>query len=240
MIKIEPYGVRQIVVDYESVVKGMDNRARKLQEAGERSYGGYLRAKKGTLVERLATNMILQGWKALGGHPNRIDIDSKKIRVPIRPDYLERLDDDQVRKHLQANLDDYYYDISVDRHVKVDDDLVMVVECKSYAENAMFKRILLDFDLLAEYGPDDLVFVLFQLESQLGGDYSELNEVTLGSSSTHTLISHFDNKVEIMTLLKGERRVKKPIHKEQFYKPLDFAVVERYVRRFAELLGPHV
>jgi len=61
---------------------------------------------------------------------------------------------------------------------------------------------------------------LFQLESQLGGDYSANNDVILGSYSTHTLLSYFDIDLDIITLLEGERKVNRPIHKPQYYKPL--------------------
>jgi len=64
-------------------------------------------------------------------------------------------------------------------------------------------------------------FVLFQLESQLGGDYSEIyKKVKVGSPSVHTLLSYFDIDLNIITLLRGERKVDEPIHKEKFFKPL--------------------
>ena len=64
-------------------------------------------------------------------------------------------------------------------------------------------------------------FVLFQLESQLGGDYSEIyKKVKVGSPSVHTLLSYFDIDLSIITLLRGERKVDKPIHKEKFFKLL--------------------
>lgn len=240
MIEVDTYAAQRIANQYKSVVKGMDARARKVEESGERSYGGFLRAKKGEVVERLAADMVLEGWKAIGGDPLDFDIDRAKIRVPVREDYVRALEDEEVRQHILDNVEDFYYDISVDRHVKIRGELAMVIECKAYAENAMFKRILYDFDLIAQHAPDHLVFVLFQLESQLGGDYSDLRKVTLGSSSTHTLLSHFDNKVEIMTLLRGERKVNRPIHKDEYYKPLEYEVVKRHIRRFAELLMPHI
>jgi len=83
----------------------------------------------------------------------------------------------------------------------------------------MLKRILVDFTLLKQVYPD-LTFVLFQLESQLGGDYSSPNHIKHGSPSTHTLLSYFDIDLNIITLLEGERKVDKPIHKPEYYKAL--------------------
>lgn len=89
---------------------------------------------------------------------------------------------------------------------------------KAYTENAMLKRILVDFYLLKTLFPDIDCF-LFQLESQLGGDYSTLQEPTYGSPATHTLCSYFAQvDLKIFTFLESERLVDKPIHKH--FKPL--------------------
>jgi len=93
------------------------------------------------------------------------------------------------------------------------------MECKAYTENAMFKRILVDFTLFKQVYPD-LSFVLLQLESQLGGDYSSRKSIKYGSPSTHTLLSYFDIDLNILTLLEGERKVDQPIHKPAYYKSL--------------------
>jgi len=93
------------------------------------------------------------------------------------------------------------------------------MECKAYTENAMLKRILVDFTLFKQVYPN-LSFVLLQLESQLGGDYSYLNSIKYGSHSTHTLLSYFDIDLNILTLLTGERKVDQPIHKSKYYKSL--------------------
>ena len=52
------------------------------------------------------------------------------------------------------------------------------------------------------------------------GDYSELNKITFGSYSSHTLMSYFDCGLKITTFLKGERNINEPIHKKEYYKPL--------------------
>jgi len=50
--------------------------------------------------------------------------------------------------------------------------MIMGIECKAYTENAMLKRILVDFTLLKSIVPKANC-VLLQLESQLTGDYSK-------------------------------------------------------------------
>jgi hypothetical protein len=97
----------------------------------------------------------------------------------------------------------------------VDDQFKLAVECKAYTENAMLKRILVDFTLLKQVYPN-LKFILLQLESQLGGDYSSGKIIKYGSPSTHTLLSYFDIDLNIITLLEGERKVDQPIHSHNF------------------------
>jgi len=129
-----------------------------------------------------------------------------------------------------------YYRIKPDVQVYVDDNFKISIECKAYTENAMLKRILVDCTLIKHVFPD-VKFVLLQLESQLGGDYSEVFKgVHFGSPSTHTLLSYFDIDLNIITLLEGERKVDKPIHKSEFFKPLKMEPLIKAINVLKELL----
>ncbi|MBI4648443.1 MAG: hypothetical protein HY738_18135 [Bacteroidia bacterium] len=98
------------------------------------------------------------------------------------------------------------------------------------------KRILVDFTLFKQVFPN-LKCVLLQLESQLGRDYSSPNkEIIFSSHSTHTLLSHFDVDLHILTVLEGERKVDKPIHKKQFYKKLKKENLLKTIGVFKDLL----
>ena len=121
-------------------------------------------------------------------------------------------------------------------HVSLDGDLKVGIECKAYTENAMLKRILVDFALFRTICPN-LKCVLIQLESQLGGDYGDPSkETTYGSHSTHTLLSHFEVDLNILTLVEGERRVDRPIHAKEHYKPLRLAHLRKAVGVLKALL----
>lgn len=87
-----------------------------------------------------------------------------------------------------------------------------------------------------------LICGLLQLESQLGGGYSNpLADPQFGSPSTHTLLSYFPEvELHIITLLEGERKVDQPIHQAQHFKELNPAVLEHAINRFAGLLHPLV
>ena len=182
--------------------------------------GGTLRSLKGTLVETMAEEMILLAWKNIGGKPSRIKIN--KTKYPI--------DDGK------GNV----YKLSQDKQVYIDDEFVLSVECKAYAEVAIYKRILADSFLLKKHFPK-LKFCLFQLESMLGGDYSTDVNHPKGSPSVKVLEHHFPNlDIEIITLLDGERNIKGEIHKKQFYKPLRPERLEHAIKYFEQVLKEHL
>jgi len=208
--------VRRLIDAYNLLVGGIDHKA----DESDRAYGGVIRAGKGALVESLAKNMVSIVWREIGGEPNRFSLDKQTVKIPINPTYIEKIKSPEVRKYIKDNIHDFYYVAKTDVHVYVDKNFVMGIECKAYTENAMFKRILVDFTLLKQANKS-LDCVLFQLESQLGGDYSKISkDVIYGSGSTHTLMSYFDVDLAIVTLLEGERKVDRPIHKKEYAKEL--------------------
>jgi len=208
--------VRRLIDAYNLLVGGISHKA----DESDRAYGGVIRAGKGALVESLAKNMISIVWREIGGKPNRFSLDKQTVKIPLNPAYIEKIKSPEIRKYIKDNIRAFYYIAKADIHVYIDKKFVMGIECKAYTENAMFKRILVDFTLLKQANKN-LDCVLFQLESQLGGDYSELSkDITYGSGSTHTLMSYFDVDLSIITLLDGERKVDKPIHKKEYAKEL--------------------
>jgi hypothetical protein len=210
--------INQLIKDYNTVVKVIDKEAK--DDTSERAYGGIVRATKGKLQEHITEEIVKIAWEELGGDTNRVSIDSKKHKIPINLSYVNnKISDKEIKKYILDNIDDYYYGLSVDKQVYIDEKFVLGIECKAYTENSMLKRILVDFYLLKTKFPN-ISSYLFQLESQLGGDYSELNKKTFGSHSTHTLLSYFENvELKIITFIRGERKVNKPIHK--YFKPIE-------------------
>lgn len=209
--------LRQLIVEYNNVVKNVDTKA---STQKKRAYGGLIRSSKGKMHEDLTEHLILLAWEELGGARDRINISKKKVPIKINENYIKSIPNERIRKEIESEKEKYIYKIGVDKHVYVDNKFVIAFECKAYTENAMLKRILVDFNLLKSVYPN-LKCYLVQLESQLGGDYSELVKEPVGSYSTRAIQSHFPNvDLEIITLLKGDRKVNEPIHKPEYYKEL--------------------
>ena len=203
--------------------------------------GGEIRSAKGKLVEEMISDVIQLSWRNLGGSLKRLSLgDKKTFKVPIQDAYIDKLPE-EIREFINSRKHQHFYRAQVDKHVFINGRFVMGIECKAYAENAMLKRILVDFQLLKSLHPS-LICCLFQLESMLGGDYSNpLKSPHYGNPSTHTLMSHFPEvTLNIITLLEGDRDINKPIHKPDYYKPLRHVSLERAIDRFSELLSPYL
>lgn len=202
----------------------------------DRAYGGIIRSAKGKLLEEFCKELITIAWDELGGDNKRLSFSNKKVDIPLRKEYINKIKSDEVKKWISDNYPDFIFKAQVDNHTMIDDKFVLGVECKAYTENAMLKRILVDFTLLKSVYKN-LKCALLQFESQLTGDYSEIDKpIILGSHSSHTLMSHFDVDLHIMTLIKGERKVDEPIHKAEFFKPLTYAAVVKCIEQIKSLL----
>ena len=204
----------------------------------DRASGGKVRAVKGALVETLAEDLVRLAWASLQRPADDLDFTKRTYPIPVRdPErYAKRIADPDARRWFRENVGSCVYKAKADVHVRVRGELRLAIECKAYTENAMFKRILVDFAMLREAVPD-VRCALVQLESQLGGDYSDLGIThPRGSPSTHVLQSRFDVEIEILTLLAGERKVDHPIHNPEYFKPLTEAAVVNAADRLSRLL----
>ena len=158
----------------------------------------------------------------------------------MNKEYIDKIKSPEVQKWIKENYSDFVFNAQVDVHVEIRGKFVLGIECKAYTENAMLKRILVDFTLLKSIYPK-LKCGLIQFESQLTGDYSDIyKEIIYGSHSSHTLMSYFDVDLTIMTLLPGERHVDRPIHKPEFFKDLEIVAVENTIERMKELLKEYL
>jgi len=229
--------IDELIKTYNNVLKGVDKNA---HEEEDRAYGGVVRSVKGKLQDSITKEIINLAWRSLGGKNERLSIDSKKHKIPIQKEYIMNIEDEDVKQYILSNISDYSFKLSVDKQVYIDKNLVIGIECKAYTENAMIKKILVDFSLLKIIFPNISCY-LFQLESQLGGDYGDLNEITLGSKATHTLMSYFPSvNLKIFTFLKGERKIDKPIHKEKYFKPLEKIQIEKAISLLANDLKKYL
>lgn len=227
--------INNIVQAYNLLVRHIDDDAR--AEGSLRAYGGTIRSTKGALVEGIAKNIIEIAWANIGGKTRRLSFEKQPILVPIRQSYVDKIKDAEIQTYIRKNIRNYVYKFKTDVHINIDGKLVAGVECKAYTENAMLKRIAVD-SIFLKQAYKNAHNILFQSESQLGGDYGNIGKkVHYGSYPTHTILSYFDDvDLHIITLLEGERKVDKPIHKKKFYKKLEKESVIKAVGVFEKLM----
>ncbi len=203
--------------------------------------GGKDRSSKGRLTENILEAIVSLAWHKIDGEVDRLNIERQLIKLPIDADYVRNLMPESTRIHIKQNLEGYFYKIELDKGIKIDNELVLGIECKSYTENAMLKRVLKDAELVLIVNPN-LLFSLFQLENALGGDYGDPNKLEhLGSERAHTLMSHSPKvSLEIITLLDGNRNSNREIHDPEHFKELPIENVETCVNKFKNILKPFV
>lgn len=229
--------INSLVTIANNKIQGIDMLA---QIDEHRAYGGIIRATKGKLLEELCVEFVKIAWDELDGNPSELSFPSQKIPIPLKKDYIYSIKSAEVRRWIQDNYSDFVFNAQVDVHVFIRNKFALGIECKAYTENAMLKRILVDFTLLKTKIPQ-MQCALLQLESQLTGDYSQIDKpIIYGSHSSHTLMSYFDVDLNIMTLLKGERCVDKPIHKMEYFKPLTSEGVCTVIENMEQLLSRYV
>jgi hypothetical protein len=230
--------LNDLVETYARTTSVMEHGAAKAIKEEGRAYGGVIRAAKGQLQEFITDELVQIAWNIeLKKDPKRLTINSEKIPIPIKLEYVEKISDTSIKDYILSNMKRYYYGLSVDKHIFIDKNFVIGIECKAYAELAMFKRILVDFRLLKTVYPN-LFCYLFQLENMLGGDYSTEIQLPKGSCSAHTVMSYFsDVDLKIITLLSGERKVKQPIHKPEFFKALTIDRLEVAIEAILDGFG---
>ena len=219
-----------LIETYDRTTKVMEEGAAKAIEEEGRAYGGFIRAAKGKMQEYLTNQIVKIAWEVeLGKDPKRLDINSKKIPIPIKMEYVESIQDEPIKDYILSNIKRYYYGLSVDKHIFIDGKFIFGIECKAYTENAMVKRILVDFHLLKTKMPNLLCY-LFQLESQLGGDYSSKVRNPKANPSATALMSYFpDVDLKIISLFPpvtkiDEYRFPKKLTVEKLEKALMFFV----------------
>ena len=203
--------------------------------------GGTLRSTKGSMVESITQMMVKAAWENLGGDASRLSFQKQKIRIPIKANTIATLPK-AVQEEVAQYSQSFYYDVGVDVHVHVDNEFVLGIECKTYAENAMLKRILVDFWLIKTLYPD-LQCCLLQLETFLGGSNTspDPDVSKIANRSTYTLMSHFPTvNMKILTLLEGKRDIKNPIHTKRGHKELRAEYVHSAIQQLQSLLAKFV
>jgi hypothetical protein len=231
--------LKDLIEKYDHNTEVMEHDAAKSVKEDGRAYGGFVRAAKGKLQEYISNELVHIAWNVeLAKDSQRLAVNSDKIRIPIKPEYIQTIRNRAIKDYILSNIPRYYYGLSVDKHIFIDGRMILGIECKAYTENAMLKRILVDFHLLKTKVPNLLCY-LFQLESQLGGDYSSEIKNPKGSYPTHTLMSYFSGlDLRVITLLPGERKVDQPINKAKHFKVLTIdrleVAVESVIEGFRE------
>lgn len=118
------YNLEDLIDAYNLLVKGIDEDA---YEDDERAYGGIIRAGKGMFVESITKELVKIAWHDLGGDLNDLNFNKKKIKIPIKKDYVDNLKVKEVKDYIYEHLSEYNYGLSVDDFKKTLDSKLKTV-----------------------------------------------------------------------------------------------------------------
>ncbi len=229
--KIAP--VVQSLIDYYNKV---------MSELYEENRPGQIRSKKGALVEELTRRIVETTWvDYLGQSKERLEQNKKKksIKMFDIDTYLVRYGDSSIIETIKSKKATIKYNFGTDDHVYIDGKLVLAIECKSYTESAMLKRIIYDRKMLHEFAPN-ANYVLIQFESALGGDFEMCSKSSFGSNQYHVFMSREDTNIEVITLLEGKRHADRPIHRKENGKDLKVEHLLYAIETLSKLLESHI
>ena len=226
-------GVTAIIQAYESIMLGSDQRS---DDSDDKAYSVILRSGKGELVESIAKTLVKLSWiYYLGQDAERLTIDNTKLKIPIKKDYISKMQPDNLRAYIEQNSGLIFYSLGADLHIWIDKTLALPLECKAYADSSTLRRVIADAMLFKE-AQHVSKYILLQLESQLGSESIKNSSSPYGNLSIHALLSYFDVELEIVTLLSGERKADKPIHKKEFFKPMSRESIYSAIGRVTKAL----
>ena len=176
---------------------------------------GAVRYTKGRIVEDITKDIMKIAWSKISSDEKRLKMDKRKVVI---------------------KTNDEIYKLSQDIHVYIDGVFRISIECKSYTEVAMYKRILVDASLMKKAVPTIDAFFIVQLENFLGGDYGK-NVEPKGSESVVTLNRLFPEiNTTVITLLDVDRDINKPLHKPECFKPLKDGRLNYAVEQFRKAM----
>lgn len=215
----------------DAIIKayGQEVVSRKGQE-----HGGVARTAKSRWVKRLTGQMVDLAWLELGGNANRMEMKAGRHKIPIRPDYVQGLNEG-VRRHILASIEEYSCDVRIDKQVLVDGRFVLGMKSSIYVQNAFLKNTLADFHLLKAASPEVNCY-LFQLESPPEKSRRERENMMYGSLPAHALMSHVpDVDLRLFTFLERNRKADR-----SGYNPLKKERVVAAIELLAKDLAKHV
>ena len=209
--------LKGLIEKYDHVMQVMEHDAAKSMKEDGRAYGGFVRVAKGKIQEFICDELVRIAWDVeLGKDAKRLAINSNKIRIPIKPEYVRAIRDREIKDYILSNIQRYHYGLYVDKHVFIDGKMILGIECKAYTKNDLMKQILVDFDLLKTQMPNLLCY-LFQLEGNPGGN---------NTASATALMSYFPNvDLNVITLFNSAKI--KPADEYKFPKALTVEKLEK-------------
>lgn len=130
--------------------------------------------------------------------------------------------EDSIRVHSKNG----YIDVSTDVHFYVNDKPIIFIECKTYLDKCYFDRANSDFKHFKNIDTNKNCIIV-SLENSI-------------APNAENYFMDQGNTDKIFYLVDGKRISKKPIWKNEFYKPMNIEVLSNLINHLNEIIKQHM
>tara|TARA_B100000575_G_C23122404_1_gene649706 strand:- start:167 stop:868 length:702 start_codon:yes stop_codon:yes gene_type:complete len=163
--------------------------------------------------------------------------EKEKIRIPK----IDMSEEYIINNNLKFEDKNDGYKCSYDGFLLSKDKIEIFFEFKAYVENTMWKRCLFDASMIKQLYPEDSIYCMCMLESQMGNTKNGevIREIGI---KNHSLTFYMENlnllpQMQIFILMDGQRKINKDIADLKFTKEVNIQKVAKTYNFFLNFLS---
>ncbi len=163
--------------------------------------------------------------------------EKEKIRIPK----IDMSEEYIINNNLKFEDKNDGYKCSYDGFLLSKDKIEIFFEFKAFVENTMWKRCLFDASMIKQLYPEDSIYCMCMLESQMGNTKNGevIREIGI---KNHSLTFYMENlnllpQMQIFILMDGQRKINKDIADLKFTKEVNIQKVAKTYNFFLNFLS---
>ena len=223
----------------------INNRILKMNQNYNMKTSGEKRTSKGNYVVDMYSYIIDEAIKNTNSdlkfYTSETSLPEKeKIRLPK----IDMSEEYIINNNLKLEDKNDGYKCSYDGFLLSKNKIEIFFEFKAFVDNTMWRRCLFDASMIKQLYPEESIYCLCMLESQIGNTKNGevIREIGINN---HSLTFYMENlnllpQMEIFILLDGQRKINKDIADPKFTKKVNIQKVEKkynFFHKFCELIN---
>ena len=227
--------IKKLKHEIDKILSGIEDKVSKIKSKTSRKSGGIKRQIKGNITEKIYSKIInfaIKETKIKCKLINRYSELPIELKSPEKLKTMKKYEEDNNLKFTNEEKLKGYFHI-YDAYIIYKNKIIMVIEYKSYLENAMLKRCLVDATL-TQLTDRKIKYCLCMLETQV----RQINR-DIGYNS-HSLKSffyeHFETNIDMLLLLDESRKINKDIGEKVNLKEVNYEKLEKATNYFINFM----